>query len=217
MRTLNFSYGAANSEMFFSWVAAPLDEDSTDNTIRSFAFLPLGWDYGNGGPIQKNIIDAAIEWNGFLGTQGFKTDAFPGGGGEIVISASFGDHYLEVISETKVMLTETYNIREKQVIYRLQKSSDEAKKTVLNIAGQIWSASTSFILRNTIRQIKGGLEQLSETTRARSPFSDVAALLAQGQQSANTFMNILEPSLELPATHPFFGNLTQIPSPQEEL
>jgi hypothetical protein len=214
-----FLYQAANLGMYIAGRVITIGDD-TDQTIRSFASLPVGWDYGSGGPIEADLINEALRWNAFLCGQGLKTDAFPGGGGEIVISASYDDHYFEVILEPDATVSVAYDFQRKQAFYHPRKSPEEAQWIILDAIGhmgQIWSAFTSFTLGNTTPRTIGGLGLLSETIRSLSLHLGANVLLPQGQQSVNTFVSISEPLPELPAHHPFFGNLTRMTSLREQV
>jgi len=189
-----------------------LGVSATALKIISFRDLVIGWDYGAGGPIEWPIIHSALEWNTFLEGQGFLyTDAFPGGSGEIVLAAGSGEHYVEIIIEPDAKtISVAYDFKRSQVSYQLRKLPEEAKQIILEIMGQIWSASTSSIQGNITQLKKSGLGQLLGTTRVLYQSSDVNVLTAQGIQSANTYVNISGTSQELSASRPFFGNLKQI-------
>ncbi len=61
---------------------------TTEAKIASFADMPSGWYYGQGGPISETVRQIATGLNRFALWMGFEgTDAFPGWGGEIEVSA----------------------------------------------------------------------------------------------------------------------------------
>jgi hypothetical protein len=185
---------------------------NTEQTIRSFADLPEGWDYGEGDPIAKPVIDAALKWNSFLGLQGFRTDAFPGAEGEISVSASVDDHYLEVIVEADEKVSVAYDYQRKQVFYKLRRTPEEAREIVFEVMGKIWSVSTSPIRANIIQQIIGGADPPLRTIRALYQSSDAIVSLIEGRPSANTFVTILDMQQALSAPRRFFGDSTPIAS-----
>jgi len=215
-----FSYDANNlwTYVFGEPISA---SDSAADEIRSFAHLPKGWDYGKGGPIDPITIKAALEWNNYLRAQRFtNTRAFPGGGGEIVIAAGEADHYLEVIVEPgpEPKISVAYDFQRKQVFYRLRKAPEEARQSVLEIAGQIsWSASILPTHANIMQTTIGGPGRPSRIMAAHYQLSDVTVLEIQGLLSANTFINISRSSEQLPASHPFFGSSKQTSFQQEEV
>lgn len=72
----------------------------TDSKIRSFARLPAGWHYGTGIPARSDVVRVAREYLWHLLMLGFpETDAFPGVGGEIMVTAYRGDHRVQVTVE----------------------------------------------------------------------------------------------------------------------
>lgn len=66
---------------------------NTIEELKDFARLPKGWHYGFGGPISKETIDLAIGFNEKAENYGFKTEAFPGVDGEILLSVYGWDNY----------------------------------------------------------------------------------------------------------------------------
>lgn len=70
---------------------------ATDQKIRSFASLPLGWHYGNGAPAPESLIRIARNYHNLFLTLGFsETDAFPGIDGEIMVTAYRGKNCIEL-------------------------------------------------------------------------------------------------------------------------
>jgi hypothetical protein len=184
-------------------------DPTTASKIVSFRDLPIGWDYGMGGPITEPVIQRALGFNSLLLLLGFSyTDAFPGGGGELVVAAGHGDHYIEVIVEPGgEQISIAYDYKREQVFYRLRRSPDESYKTVLEVAGKRWSAYTSPIRESLTQQRTSGVEQPSKTIKVHYQLSDVSVSPSQITRSANTSVHILENTALLPASHPFFGSL----------
>ncbi len=70
---------------------------TTEKKLNEFLSLPVGWHYGQGGPISHRLVDLAkqIVYRAFL--LGFSsTDAFPGVDGGILITVYERDHTLEI-------------------------------------------------------------------------------------------------------------------------
>jgi hypothetical protein len=145
-------HNSTYSSRFYLGAVNTLSAQTVASKIESFAALPVGWDYGTGGPIAFPVINSALEWNDFLVQQGPSyTDAFPGSDGEIVLAAGFGDDYIEVIVESDGRtVSVAHDFQRKQMLYRSYESQEEAKQLVRNIVGQRWNASTSFIQENTM-------------------------------------------------------------------
>jgi hypothetical protein len=61
--------------------------DDTRKKIEGFARLPEGWHYGSGSPATALATDLALRAEAMLRAAGYPTtDAFPGVGGEIVVT-----------------------------------------------------------------------------------------------------------------------------------
>jgi hypothetical protein len=131
----------------------PFLSGDVDDKINSFAKLPVGWDYGGGGPISDQIVQTALAWKSLLATQFvWDIDAFAGGDGEILIAASCGDHYVEVIIEPDSSISMGYDFKGKQIFYRPRMSSWEAFEQISVLWGNLWSAYGYFTQRNTIQR-----------------------------------------------------------------
>jgi hypothetical protein len=159
---LNYSYASdeLGTLIIYGMVGVPTDATSpVAQKLCSFANLPIGWDYGSGGPISIREISRALNWEKCLRAQGFlDTDAFPGGDGEVVVSASLGDHYVEVIVEPDNTTSVAYDFQRKQIFYRLNLSFSEAMQVITEVAGRIWNASDYYINVNTIRNRGSSLD-----------------------------------------------------------
>lgn len=96
--------------------------------IDSFGNLPVGWNYGRGGPIPERTLQIAHRWKDFLHSKGFAdVEAFPGDA-EVCLAASDGDHYFEVIIESDETVSVAYDYKRKQVFYRLHMMEDQARE-----------------------------------------------------------------------------------------
>lgn len=61
--------------------------ENTRSKIRNFAKLPIGWHYGEGGPIHGSVLDLGLAVEALLHLHGYpKTGAFPGIDGEIQVT-----------------------------------------------------------------------------------------------------------------------------------
>ena len=102
-----------------------IHNDQSENKILSFGSLPEGWNYGNGIPPQKRIIDMAINLNTFALLLGFQTDAFPGTDGEIQISCYNKDDCLEFIIENSEKISFVFEENDNQKKYNENISFNE--------------------------------------------------------------------------------------------
>ena len=125
---------------------------SAAEQIESYAQLEPGWDYGAGSVIQQPTIDAAHVWNRLLTLIGLETNAAPGADGEIAVAGSRGSYYLEVIVEPDQSTSVAYDVQGAQEFYRLNRPAIEVLGSVLDVAGEIWSASTWYTPKSTMPQ-----------------------------------------------------------------
>src|SRR5262249_36313641 len=127
-----------------------------DSKIASFANLPVGWRYGTGGPIEASMIVRGLSWRIFLNAAGFSNlDAFPDQDGGILIAAIDAAHYIEIILEANGFVSIGHDINDAQAEYLSHIDELDAIKAITRIRGEIWSASASFIQRNTISGYTG--------------------------------------------------------------
>jgi hypothetical protein len=212
----NYSYASneLGSLVIYGMIGVPTDAASPiAQKLYSFANLPIGWDYGSGGPIPIEAISRALIWEQFLRAQGFfDNDAFPGGNGEVVISATLGDHYIEVIIEPNNTTSVAYDFQRKQIFYRLNLSFSEAMQAITEAAGRIWNASDYYISVNTIRNRGSSLDQHLEIqkTTGFSPWWDQTASILLDRASATTSGTTINSTPESWTTPQFSGSFNPV-------
>jgi hypothetical protein len=183
-----------------------------EQKISSFAALPQGWDYGKGGPIPQETLDAAFEWSRYLRARGFwDTDAFPGSDGEIAVAAELGDHYLEIIVEPDGNVSIAYDRKGKQQLYLPNMSTAEARWAVSQMVGLIWSASGYYTQPSSTNVQKNSVDQLSATQKLTGifPLSGSNVLNNPVPRSAPTSKNTTWEFPESLMIRPSSGNLNR--------
>jgi hypothetical protein len=183
---------------------------SAEEKINSFGGLECGWDYGAGCASQESTISAALTWNKLLRFVGFETDASPGTDGEISVAGSFGDHYIEIIVEADATTSVAYDLQRKQQFYELRMQAIKALGSVIDVAGEIWSASTSYTHGSITSQNVSGIGSLSGTTKDPYQFSHVNALIAQFARFVNTQENSTVNTAASVVSPQYSGGSTQI-------
>lgn len=147
---LEFTF--ANAVIVYDADFFDMPED-IDETIDSFGVLPIGWDYGRGGPISNDVRTAARKWAKYLQNQGFDgIDASPGNDNEIIVASSNGDHYFELIVEAAGGTSLAYDYRRRQIYFRRDLTEDETKSLLAEIKRRICNASDYFIQISTMRR-----------------------------------------------------------------
>jgi hypothetical protein len=131
----------------------------TLSKILDFSALPIGWHYGNGTPINKKVIDSAIDiYNAFLLVGLSRNDAFPGVGSEVLVTAYYRkpsgtNHYIAVIVEQNGSFSFRHEIDGQETAYVQSDNVRAIKLEIYNVAGQIWNISGSSIQKTLISTV----------------------------------------------------------------
>ena len=110
--------------------------DPVDEYIRSFSELPEGWNFGEGRAPGGEVIDKAIQVYKLGKSFGLIGNAFPVGDGEIEISFSYRDHFMDILITAQNNLEYTYEIGigdEYDEIDHIENISFEEAKTKLRV------------------------------------------------------------------------------------
>jgi hypothetical protein len=208
---MNVNFNMANTMAHVAAMRVVIPELplSLSEKLKSFADLEEGWDYGAGGPVPEHRIRAAQTWNRILELFGFsKLDASPGSDGEISIAGSCGDRYLEIVVESDdVSASVAYDFKGEQQFY-VRRPVIEALDLVLDVAGEIWSASTWYTPESIMQARGSGFVQPFGTTRGLFPSFPASVFRDQDVQLATMQEYITEHSRAYAANLLFFGNLT---------
>jgi hypothetical protein len=184
----------------------------TMRKIQSFEKLALGWNYGQGGPVDPTVIRGAITVLLKFSLAGLNdTDAFPGLNGEVMVTAYEGDHYLEAILENDGSITVTYDVNDVEKFSKERMGSESALSKLQEIAGEIWNMSDFYIKTfstPTLDKIGSRVwpSEIPQTAVER-PLSNVLVSTQPVAGFAATY-DIITPH-GLQANHPFSGNLTK--------
>lgn len=84
--------------------------DPVEEYISSFSELPAGWNFGEGKTPSGEVINRAIKVYRLGKSFGLMGNAFPVGDGEIEISFSYGDHFIDILITGQNTLEYTYEI-----------------------------------------------------------------------------------------------------------
>lgn len=82
--------------------ALPIDQ--IERRIRSFAILPVGWEFGKGRPSPNEIIEKALELYRMSRLLSTQIEVFPGQDGEITLAFYVGERTLEITINTDLSL-----------------------------------------------------------------------------------------------------------------
>lgn len=84
--------------------------DPVEEYIKSFSKLPEGWNFGEGKAPSNEVILRGIEVYKLGRSFGLLGNAFPVGDGEIEISFSYQDHFIDILITGQNTLEYTYEI-----------------------------------------------------------------------------------------------------------
>lgn len=159
----------------------------TFDKIEAFRRLPVGWHYGEGGPVDDAVIERARDVLSFLQLIGLThTDAFAGEGGEILLTAYHFDHYLGVIVEPDGSFALSHEKGDLEIRDLERISLAELKSELLEvargigIARGIWSSSDTFTSGTLTTYGAGSITSASRTFEARSQWSVANAWMLRG-------------------------------------
>ena len=90
-------------------------QSETESKIRSFASLPVGWDFGDGGPISDAVIEKAIDVLAACLPHDMESNAFPGYDGILLSFYGGSEHHdhcidLDIQSDLSIDLTHDVGI-----------------------------------------------------------------------------------------------------------
>lgn len=186
-----------------------INQVATNEKLRSFTSLPVGWHFGDGVPPSKALISKLVDINNQIYRLGFsKTDAFPGRSGNIMLTIYQGEHLIDLTVEADLE-TATY----------LYEKSDEEIACHEDI-----ELSTAIKMIEQVAEICRLSEPYTESTMLKLKVGSKALplrlLITEGHQSfpqnvqssilgtyVSTSTNITS-QLGSPAVPPFIGNLT---------
>src|SRR5436853_124919 len=88
----------------------------TEQKLRNFKNLGKGWHYGEGDEIAQNAIEEAFQLHREIIVNGFyKTDVFPGLGGEIQTTIYAEDNYFAFERERSGMWSLTHERNDEEI------------------------------------------------------------------------------------------------------
>lgn len=164
---------------------------ATAKKIRSFGSLPIGWHYGQGGPLSADVINKALAIYDYYRQLGITTtDAFPGADGELMITAYRGSNCIETTISTDLRYSVAHERDNAEISATQGVSEIIAKRTIKQIGAEIWRSLGLLGLSTESTTTKGGRD--SQASRSRTLKEEgflsylETAWMPQGIQFANT-------------------------------
>lgn len=110
----------------------------TVQKIRSFGFMPHGWHYGSGAPASTEVIRIALAYLHYLIGFGFtETDAFFGADGQIMVTAYYRKHRVEVTVELDRLFTVAHQFDGEDKFYEPDMPGHQASLEIASIVASI--------------------------------------------------------------------------------
>lgn len=201
-----------NEQFSFGLINIKAQENLAKNKIESFRKLKKGWRFGEGIPFEERTISNAMAINDEAWRYLFwRTDAFAGTNGEIMVAICQDTHYLEFIVKSNAEIDFLYEEKDEEVYSQSGLSLPEAKVKIGEYYRQ-WN----------------GFESSGKVTTTKTK-SD-SSLLHLGQEATLAFRLLVEsassrlkkpsvdisPSIiqQLPMTHRSSGSSQKIYSRQ---
>jgi len=173
---------------------------ATAAKIKSFRSLPTGWHYGQGGPLRADVVNKALEIDGYYRQLGFTTtDAFPGANGELMITAYRELHCIETTLSTDLRYSVTHERDDAEMSATQDVSEIIAKRIINQIGAEIWRSFGLSTESTTTKGGKGSQASRSKTQKVvvflsfsesvwmpqRSPFANTSAPIASRESLAS--------------------------------
>lgn len=98
----------------------------TERKIESFQTKQYGWHYGEGVAFERATIDRAISLHREVLCQGsFRTNAFPGLRGQVLVTVYHGNDYLEFSVEPDGTVAFLHEVDDREIDYREKLAPEE--------------------------------------------------------------------------------------------
>ena len=146
---------------------------ATAQKIASFRLLPVGWHYGQGGPLSDNAVNKALEIDSYYRQLGFTTtDAFPGADGELMITAYRGPHCIETVISRDALYSVTHERDDTEISATLDVDRITAIRTIRRVGGEIWRSLgwSALFMESTTTKGRRGLEASRSKTQVMAGF-----------------------------------------------
>jgi len=110
--------------------------------LIEFAELPAGWHYGQGGPIDRELLGNAEDVIHLFFQLGLTlSDAFPGAAGEVMVVAYHRSHRIAVTLDPQVGISFLHEDGDQECCERENLSVAVLKEELRRVASEIWPIS----------------------------------------------------------------------------
>lgn len=162
--------------MIWSHLYLGQEPTRTERKLESFRSLPLGWHYGEGGPINDGLIARAKKMYGTLLRLGLsRTNAFPGADGEVTLTGRHLEHHVEITLHADGSTSLVYERNDAEELELDQRAEAEIRRALSDISRAICGTSDFSIHSTSIGTRIGSRVLRSRTSTADSQSSTLSA------------------------------------------
>jgi hypothetical protein len=130
----------------------PDEVHPTEAKIKSYLHRKDNWHFGEGVAFDPGVVDAAVKLHRFIVSKGhYRTNAFPGLGGEVIVVVYHGPRYYEFVVMPDHHLVYTHEVDDKEIVYREPISVEDAYAIIEDIRAGAWNSSESLLESTTTR------------------------------------------------------------------
>ncbi len=209
MKRLNQVAKMMNHTKIVSYEWLPIDDtiNITEQKIEKFASFQSGWSVHGGEPFSGSTITLAKELNSWAIRNGFfKTGAFPGIHGNILVTVYYGKHCLELEIEEGGLISITHEKDGEDIDNVESLDLEGAKKSIEKFKEKV-CISSGFLTKSISTGKKSDLEASHSSPQAgEGVYQLLVKNVLRPQKEpvyASTYESIIQ---DLPQNHPFFGS-----------
>ena len=116
----------------------------TERKIEGFQTKQYGWHYGEGVAFERATLDRAISLHReVLRQDSFRTNAFPGLRGQVLVTIYRGNHYLEFSVEPDGAVAFLHEVDDQEIDYREQLAPEDIASIIVQLGGNCANTALS--------------------------------------------------------------------------
>ena len=126
------------------------DATKADVDLQAFASLPVGWKYGEGGPIKAEILKSAKGFVSVLKCQGFrKISAYAGADGSVMVAASHDGYAIEIVVEIDGTFSFSHDLNDDTKVAIEHEKWHVVREALRDCVRAIWGLSDGYTAKTT--------------------------------------------------------------------
>jgi hypothetical protein len=158
----------------------PQKPHPTEQKIRSFLLREEGWHYGEGVAFLPETVEQAVALHTVMLRKGFfRTNAFPGLAGQVIVTLYHKDEYYEFAVLPDGGLEFTQETGDQEIAFHEPMTIEEAEKIIAGIRTGTWTSFVSLDENSTTLTEAGSKAGLSGTRAAAESRSSSVSVWSQ--------------------------------------